>query len=101
VSGTIGVFAELGATFVQQDIKQQGSESNPSTEDFFVFDTAIGYRLPKRRGIISLEVKNLLNEKFLFQDLELRTSDPFMAHELIPSFIPDRAILTRITLNFF
>jgi outer membrane receptor protein involved in Fe transport len=74
------------------------NESNPSTEDFFVLDTAIGYRLPKRRGIISLEVKNLLNEDFLFQDLEFRTSDPFMVAR---DFIPDRAILLRITLNFF
>jgi hypothetical protein len=94
----LGVFAELGATFVQQDIEQQGSESNPSTEDFFILDTAIGYRLPKRRGIISLEVKNLLNEDFLFQDLELRTSEPF---KVARDFIPDRAILARITLNFF
>jgi len=94
----LGVFAELGATFVQQDMEQQGSESNPSSEDFLVLDTAIGYRLPKRRGIISLEVKNLLDEDFLFQDLELRTSDPFTVAR---DFIPDRAILLRITLNFF
>jgi tetratricopeptide (TPR) repeat protein len=95
----LGVFAELGATFVQQQhIVQQGSESNSNTEDFFVLDTAIGYRLAKRRGIISLEVKNLLNEDFLFQDLEVRTSDPFV---FASDFIPDRTILARITLNFF
>jgi outer membrane receptor protein involved in Fe transport len=95
----LGVFAELGATFVQQQhIVQQGSESNSRTEDFFVLDTTIGYRLPKRRGIISLEVKNLLNEDFLFQDLEVRTSDPFV---FASDFIPDRTILARITLNFF
>ena len=94
----LGVFAELGATFVQQDIEQRESESSASTEDFVVLDTAIGYRLPKRRGIISLEAKNLLDEDFLFQDLELRTSDPFMVAR---DFIPDRAILLRITLNFF
>ena len=93
-----GLFAELGATFVQQDIEQQGNGSGPSSEDFVVLDTAIGYRLPERRGIISLEVKNLLDEDFLFQDLELRTSDPFMVAR---DFIPDRAILLRITLNFF
>jgi hypothetical protein len=74
----LGIFTELGATFVEQEIEQLGSEINPNSEDFSVLDAAIGYRLPERRGIVSLEVKNFLDEEFLFQDLELRTSNPFV-----------------------
>ena len=93
-----GIFSELGATFVRQEVGQRGNTLNPSTEEFYLVDAAIGYRLPKRRGIISLEGRNLLDEEFLFQDLQLRTSDPFTVTR---DFIPDRAILARITLNFF
>jgi hypothetical protein len=98
----LGIFSELGATFVRQEVGQRrgqrGNTLHPSTEEFYLVDAAIGYRLPKRRGIISLEVRNLLDEEFLFQDLQPRTSDPFTVTR---DFIPDRAILARITLNFF
>ena len=46
-----------------------------------------GYRLPKRRGFISLAVKNLFDEEFEFQDTDLgksinpsRAFDHWQAH---------------------
>jgi tetratricopeptide (TPR) repeat protein len=93
-----GIFSELGATFVSQEVGRIGTTGNRRKEEFVWVDAAIGYRLPKRWGIISLEARNLLNEHFLFQDLELRSADPFTVTR---EFIPDRTILGRITLNFF
>jgi hypothetical protein len=58
----------------------------------------VGYRLPKRLGIVSLEVRNLLDEDFSYQDLNFITSEPFASSDI--PFIPDRTILARITLSF-
>ncbi len=93
-----GIFSEIGATFVSQEVGRIGATRNRRREDFFRVDAVVGYRLPKRWGIISLEARNLLNEHFLFQDLELRSADPFTVTR---EFIPDRTILARITLNYF
>jgi outer membrane receptor protein involved in Fe transport len=60
-----------------------------------VVDAALGYRLPKRWGILTLGARNLLDEKFLYQDDNFRTSDI-----RYPFFIPDRVIFARITLSF-
>lgn len=56
-------------------ITQSGTFANPgflpSGEDrFWVVDTAIGYRLPKRYGRFTFEVKNLFDEEFHFQDTD-------------------------------
>ena len=71
-------------------------------------DVGLGYRLPKRLGIMSLGVRNLLDEEFRFQDDSFR-SRRLAADDnnLIPGdfrgnfgFVPDRVIFTAITLSF-
>ena len=57
---------------------------------FWVFDASVGYRLPNRRGMLSLNVANLLNQKFHFQD-----TDPEN-----PSFMPERLVSLRVTVAF-
>ena len=49
-----------------------------------------GYRLPKRRGLITLEVKNVADEDFNFQD-----TDPAN-----PSIQLERLVIARVTLSF-
>jgi len=91
-----GVFAELGATYVHQDVDLGPfSTFKKDSDDFVVVDAALGYRLPDRRGIISLEGRNLLDEKFLFQDLNIQQQVPSN-----PRFIQGRSVLLRATLNF-
>ena len=58
--------------------------------DFFVLDASVGFRLPERLGIISIEARNLFDEDFRFQDSDLAN----------PRFIPDRVIMARFTLSF-
>lgn len=62
----------------------------PGDSHFFVLDAAVGYRLPKRTGIITLEGRNLFDKSFRFQD-----TDPAN-----PRLIPERSILARITFSF-
>ena len=88
-----GWFASLKATYVDQD----GKFLNPfflstmaDDDEFWIVDTSIGYRLPKRYGFVSVGVKNLLDESFKFQDTNPNS----------PTFYPERLGFGRITLSF-
>lgn len=62
----------------------------PGAERFWTLDTFLSYRLPKRRGSLSLTADNLLDEQFNFQDI-----DPSN-----PSLFPERLVSLRFTLSF-
>jgi tetratricopeptide (TPR) repeat protein len=92
---TSGFSARLKATFVDQEGKFtprvfEPGVSAPGADQFWVVDAGVGYRLPKRRGLITLEARNLFDEKFKFQD-----TDPAN-----PQIQPSRSIFGRITLVF-
>jgi tetratricopeptide (TPR) repeat protein len=62
----------------------------PGQDRFWVVDAFVGYRLPNRRGLLSLNADNLLDEPFQFQDI-----DPTN-----PSLFPERLVSLRFTLAF-
>ena len=62
----------------------------PGEDRFWVVDAFVGYRLPNRRGLLSLNADNLLDQSFQFQDV-----DPSN-----PSLFPERLISLRFTLAF-
>jgi outer membrane receptor for monomeric catechols len=89
----MSVFLRLKATYVDQDGEfgnPRFEPTNDNSDQFWVVDAAVGYRLPKRYGIFSVEAKNLLDEGFQFQD-----TDPSN-----PEIIPERSVLAKITLAF-
>lgn len=68
-----GWFAGIAGTAVQQEVEYDAVSSLEGGDDsFFVIDLAAGYRLPRRHGIISLEVRNLTDEEFSYQDDSFR-----------------------------
>ena len=75
----------------QVSLLPEGSDS------FITVDAAIGYRLPNRRGIFSLQVTNLFDEEFKYQDDNFRE---FRDEPSSGPYIPDRAILARVSLQF-
>jgi hypothetical protein len=87
-----GFSAGLRATYIDQkgDFVDPMGEIVPGDDQFWVFDASVGYRLPKRYGLITIEVKNLFDEEFEFQDMEFRN----------PVISPERLILARLTLSF-
>lgn len=89
-----GLFFSLTGTFVRQEIDRLENATN-RTENFFLFDASLGYRLPNRRGIISLDARNLFDQSFLFRNLHFQTAEP-----INPIYLPTRTIFTRFTLNF-
>jgi outer membrane receptor protein involved in Fe transport len=96
-----GFFAGVGVTYVNQRVERTpfalASGFFDGHDDFFIVDASVGYRFPDRMGIASLEVNNLLDEGFHFQD------DGFREFRDEPSsgpFFPDLQIVGRVTLNF-
>jgi outer membrane receptor protein involved in Fe transport len=88
-----GFYLRFKASYVDQD----GEFGDPlfgvteiDGDQFWVVDAALGYRLPKRYGIISLEAFNLFDKGFQFQD-----TDPSN-----PQIIPERSVLAKVTLAF-
>ncbi|MDV7395743.1 hypothetical protein RZS08_30415, partial [Arthrospira platensis SPKY1] len=67
-----GFFAGLGIVYVNQDIQMIDPRSPPGSanflpmqnEEFTLVNAGLGYRLPKRLGMIALEARNLFNKEF-------------------------------------
>jgi tetratricopeptide (TPR) repeat protein len=92
-----GFFAGLGVTYVDQKVSRSDDPTLAGSDNFVVVDAAIGWRFPNRLGIASLEVTNLFDEKFQYQDDSFRE---FRDEPSIGPYIPDRRIMGRVTLNF-
>ena len=68
---TKGWYASAKAVHISQSGSFAGLGFSPAGEDrFWVVDAAIGYRLPKRKGQLSFEVRNLFDKEFSFQDAD-------------------------------
>lgn len=85
-----GFSAGLKTTYVNQEGVFVYPFTYNDSDQFWVADVSVSYRLPKRSGIISIEAKNLFNEHFKFQD-----TDPSN-----PGIYPKRLILAKVTLSF-
>ena len=90
-----GFFASLSGTFVNQTVhRAPRSPFSKNDDQFFLVDLSAGFRFPQRLGIASLEVRNLFDKKFSYEDLNFVTN----GESVYGRFIPNRTILIRITL---
>ncbi|MCP1337886.1 TonB-dependent receptor domain-containing protein [Futiania mangrovi] len=93
-----GFFGGVRATYVNQDVERAaGSAFADGQSDFFVVDADVGYRFPNRAGSFSLEVRNLFDSGFSYQD------DGFREFGDEPStgpYFPSATVMGRLTLNF-
>ena len=88
-----GLSAFLKGTYIYQDgkfesIAGEGGTFKDSDENFWLFDAAINYRLPKRYGFLSFGVTNLFDEDFKYFDVDFNN----------PEIQPDRVFSVKITL---
>ena len=100
-----GLFSGITGTIVKQDLtrlsdfgreKERDPEITKSGVDtFFLLDAFLGLRLPNRRGILSLEGRNLLDTNFYYRNINF-----YQSEAITPQFIPDRTFFARLTLNF-
>jgi outer membrane receptor protein involved in Fe transport len=85
-----GFIGRVKATIVrQQGVFGTTDLPVPGDDAFAVVDGSIGYRLPKRCGLITLDVKNLFAQKFQFQDTDPKS----------PRILPRRLIVVRFTVT--
>jgi outer membrane receptor protein involved in Fe transport len=93
-----GVFAKLTTTYVSQKVALVTDFNNPplknDREQFWTVDTILGYRLPKKLGLISFEVRNLFNNHHSFQSA-FDASGP----QLTP-FVPEREFFAKLSLSY-
>lgn len=88
-----GAIVRFKATYIDQSGEFGDPFFAPTIKDDdqnWLFDASVGYRLPKRLGLISIEAKNLSDADIRFQD-----TDPANPH-----IYPERVIVGKITLAF-
>ena len=95
-----GFFAGLGVVYVNQEVQFLDPRTltvlPTQSENFTLLNAGVGYRLPKRRGVLSFEVNNVLDRKFRYQDYTFQiTSEAENTR-----YIPERTFLGRLVLNF-
>ncbi len=88
-----GITARAKATYFAQHGLFVSTVSNPpavpGSDYFWLFDASLGYRLPKRWGLVTVEGKNVFDHTFKFQDTDRNN----------PTIQPERTILVRLTLS--
>ena len=95
--GPRGLFAAVTATGVSQEIAPApGVELERDEDEFLLVDLSVGYRLPKRQGILSIGVENVFDREFFYQDINMQSPGALAQ----PRFIPDRRIIARATFAF-
>ena len=101
-----GFFAGAGVTYVDQSVQRDAFVTSMAAldgfqisgdDDFVVVDASIGYRFPKRRGMLSLVVKNLFDTEFQYQDDSYRE---FRDEPSSGPYFPERTVMGRFTLSF-
>lgn len=89
-----GFFAGLKGTILEQNLDVPSTATfQTDHEGVFLVDLVMGYRFPKRRGIFSIEIRNLTDQNFLYQDpniLRLTVGDQ--------RFLPDLTAVARLTI---
>lgn len=86
-----GLSARIQAHYVdqQRDFREYIPEDAVKGDQFWQVDLALSYRLPKRYGILSLGIKNLLDEDFNYIDTDPQN----------PKFLPDQQVLLSLTVQ--
>ena len=94
-----GFFAGLTASYINQTgnyaIPNSGTLA-PMSSHFWLLDGSVGYRLPRRRGVLSVGVQNLTDRQFSLNEVDpqLETESQFAPLQ------PRRAVIARFTLSF-
>jgi outer membrane receptor for ferrienterochelin and colicin len=95
-----GLFAGFGVSFVHQNLDRAGNnqlELGEGESTFTLFDAQVGYRLPKRFGLVTLQVSNIFDKSFDYQDDSFRESQDSPS---VGPYIPERQVMLYLTLNW-
>ena len=92
-----GFFTDLKATHVSQDIEEVlfTTGTSKDSDSFMITDATLGYRLPKRYGLVKLEVKNIFDKSFNFQSTFPGTGTPASS-----PYYPERSLFLNAQFWF-
>lgn len=87
-----GVTARLRGTYVDQrgEFGDPFSGTLSGGDRFWVMDASLAYRLPNRWGVVSVEARNLLDQRFRFQETDPAT----------PVVSPGRLVLFKLNIAY-
>lgn len=94
-----GWFFGAGLTYVDQEVRRDPEQSGlPQGESqFTLVDASIGFRMPRRLGLLSVGVLNVFGQEFDYLDDSYRS---FSNEPYVSPYIPERTLLGRLTLSF-
>ena len=92
-----GLFAKFTETFVSQEVEEVNNQNglDKESDNFWLFNTAIGFRLPKRIGSMSFEVRNVFNNSDFRYNSVFDASGP----QLSP-FTPEREFFFTLNIAY-
>jgi len=91
-----GLFSNFSTTYINQNISfVNGNSINQSSNQFWLFESSIGFRFPKKLGSISFEVNNIFdNNNFQYHS----TFDASGAQ--LTDFVPEREIFVKLNIAY-
>jgi len=97
-----GFFSHVEAVYANQwaEWPDVFATSSSIHNEFILVNAGIGMRLPRRLGIVQLDIKNVFDERFDFQSLGPRSPGFSGVEGQTPPFIPERTLFARVTLAF-
>jgi hypothetical protein len=87
-----GLIARIRATYVRQKgvFRDIDFALFPGDDEFWTVDVSAGYRLPRRFGLASIDIRNVFDNAFRFQD----------ANPNDATIVPGRQVLARLSFTF-
>ena len=93
-----GWFAGWRTRYVQQSVTfavSTAGDTQSDRESFWLSDAQLGYRFAARRGVVSLDVRNVFDREFRYHEIEFLGTEPSD-----PLLLPDRTVYLRGTFSF-
>jgi len=87
-----GFSASASLTYVKQELGSMRAAGAPA--DFWVASLSPGYEFPDKRGALSLQIENVLRQRFEF------VSTRGVRNDLVLGERPDLRLLATLRLNF-
>jgi hypothetical protein len=92
-----GFFAKLRASYLKQKVELN---TKPDSDRAMFLDINLGYRLPRRLGILEVQLQNILNQDYRYEGLQNRKSPERTGLPSSLPFPPDFTSLFRFSLAF-
>jgi outer membrane receptor protein involved in Fe transport len=91
-----GFFGQARVSFLHQKVERGDASGLPEGSDgSFLVDLGVGYRIPGRHGILSVQVANLFDQHISYQDDTFRSTEQPSA-----TYLPSRTLMVQASLQF-